>query len=155
MRKGIAFLVSIILIAALAGCASTPLNPTDKAAYVAQARATLANASLGVDVAGTIFLALCATGDIPTDACRVGKSGLAVWDTQYKVASNLINQYEAGGITDRELIARAVAALMEAFIEIRHSLEGESAKAADKLSKEIKQIRAMNPDLKKPSGQKK
>ncbi len=124
IRNTFWFIVGVALMFILASCATTPLNPTEKAQYIATARATLESANMGITVTSIVFLGLCETEDISSAICKVGKTSLKRWDSLYTTTQDTISQYELGNITERGIVIKAVAETMAIFILIRHDLEG-------------------------------
>lgn len=121
-RNIVSILVLFIMALFLSACVITPPSPTEKAQYIATARATLDSAGMGIEIASIVFFGLCDTGDLPITTCTTGKTSIKRWDSLYTSTQDTIMQYELGKITEREVVVKAVAEVVALFILVRHDL---------------------------------
>ncbi len=148
--KRLALVGLIILL--VTGCAGTPITPDQKAQYIAQARNILEITNLGVTGADTSFVLLCAADVIPAAECKLGGVAYKTWLNVYASTQDTINQYEAGTITERAIVIKAMSDLAKAAAQTIIDLTGKGSVASIKMRQELvktqsglQQLRGVQP----------
>lgn len=153
MKKTHLFLVLILTIALMGGCAlfqKPPVNPDEKAAWIQQSLTGLDNVDMGVDAADILFNGFCVAGYIDAKTCSLEPVAIQEWKKNLAAAKDALTQYQAGTITqqvaqqilDRTMI-KSLAAVMAALAPAKGMVKEKAVKTRGDLGVPAGQTKGM------------